>query len=39
MVVEVIEEEKGVKTNWMVQLMEESPSVDIGNDFFLVSCG
>jgi len=39
MVVEVVEEEKEVKTNQMVQLMEESPSVDIGDDFFLVSCG
>jgi len=39
MVVEVIEEEKGVNTNQMVRLMEESPSVDVGDYFFLVSCG
>ena len=39
MVVKVIEEKKGAKTNQMVQLMVESPSVDVGNDFFLTSCG
>jgi len=39
MVVEVVEEEKGVKTSQMVWQMEENLFVDVDNNLFLLSCG
>jgi len=39
MVVEVIEKEKGAKTNQMVRQMEGNPFIVVDEDLFLVSCG
>jgi len=38
MVVEVVEEEKGVKMNQTVRQMEGNPFIVVDDDLFLVSC-